>query len=252
MELQQIVSRYAEALAHVDSTNVRPGVNRRTKEPYLPGVQPLTEGVLVPLIDDAWEVLHPGERQAHRTEVRYPDKRVPGATKLDHVFTTDGQGGGDEEWGIEIKRLQFVGDNGGNGDHEVAKVLSPYLKDRGVLHDVLRLREYGFTRRVAVVGYGFDYTESSLDEAKAIHTGVREAETVRRIERLVKRSGPLTHRPLVEFADAILGIRGWVKGVRAEATFDAWRHPSGGNGVVFGWEVRRPELEPDYDPRHPW
>ncbi|WP_454299696.1 hypothetical protein [Salana multivorans] len=59
--------------------------------------------------------------------------------------------------------------------------------------------------------------------------------------------------PLIEFADAIMGLRGLTKGPRAEARFEAWSHPAGGTGVVFGWEIRpSPERDPEYDPRHPW
>lgn len=253
VELQQIVERYADALAHVDATTTVVGTNARTKAHYQPGIQPMTESVVVPLIDDAWEHLHSGERQFRQTEVHYPTTDVPSTTKLDHILTTDGLLDEAPEWGIEVKRLQFVGDNGKNGDHEVAKVLSPYLKDRGMLHDALRLREYGFTRRIAVIGYGFDYDATSLAYAATLHTAASlAAATVQNIARIVKNSGPLYNRPLIEFADAILGLRGWVSGVRAQADFEAWRHPSGGRGVVFGWEIRRPWLDPGYDPRHPW
>lgn len=252
VELQQIVERYAEALTHVDETTTVVGVNARTKQPYQPGIQPMTEAVVVPLLDDAWEQRHPQERQFRRTEVTYPTQEVPSTTKLDHILTTDGLLDKEPEWGIEVKRLQFVGDNGKNGDHEVAKVLSPYLKDRGMLHDALRLRQYGFTRRIAVVGYGFDYDASSLARAATIHTTPQAAATIKNIASIVKNTGPLYHRPLIEFADAILGLRGWVAGVRAQADFEAWRHPSGGKGVVFGWEIRRPWREPGYDARHPW
>lgn len=252
MELQEIVERYAECLAYVDATTQVIGVNRNTKQQYQPGIQPMTESVVVPLLDVAWEDLHPGERNFRQTEVHYPTKLVPATTKLDHIMTTDGLLDAPLEWGIEVKRLQFVGDNGKNGDHETAKMLSPYLKDRGVLHDALRLREYGFTRRIAVIGYGFDYDDASLAQAATLHTAGLAATTVKNIQDLVDRNGPLRYRPLIEFADAILRLRGWTTGPRAEASFEAWRHPSGGTGVVFGWEIRRPEREPDYDVRHPW
>lgn len=251
MHLQTIIDRYAEALEYVDETTTVVGVNRRTGQAYQPGIQPMTEAVVVPLLDEAWECLHPGERHFTQTEVNYPAPLVPSTTKLDHIFTTDGLVD-EPEWGIEVKRLQFVGDNGKNGDHEVAKMLSPYLKDRGVLHDALRLREYGFTRRIAVIGYGFDYDQSSLDKASTLHTTGLAATTVQNISKIVRSNGPLHNRPLIEFADAILRLRGWTIGPRAEAAFHAWRHPSGGNGIVFGWEIRRPQLEEDYDPRHPW
>jgi hypothetical protein len=252
VELQEIVERYAACLSYVDATTTVVGVNRRTRETYQPGVQPMTESVVVPLLDAAWEELYPGERQFRETEVNYPTEEVPSTTKLDHIMTTDEVPDEPHEWGIEIKRLQFVGDNGKNGDHETAKMLSPYLKDRGVLHDALRLREYGFTRRISVVGYGFNYDTSSLAYAATLHTTPVAVATVKNIRAIVNNNGALHYRPLIEFADAILRMRGWTRGPRAEASFEAWRHPSGGTGTVFGWEIRRPHLEADYDARHPW
>lgn len=257
--MQDIVDRYAECLRHVDDTTTVVATWRNTgTRPYQPGIQPMLESVVVPLLDDAWEELYPGERAVHATEVRYPSPEVSATAKVDHVMSSPefvvAQGGAvdENEWGIEVKRLQFVGDNGKNGDNETAKVLSPYLKDRGLLHDALRLQRYGFTRRIAVIGYGFDYDQTSLARSASLHTTGLAATTVSNIQAVVRGNGPLHNRPLIEFADAILRMRGWTKGPRAEATFEAWRHPSGGNGIVFGWEIRRPALEPDYDPRHPW
>lgn len=151
-----------------------------------------------------------------------------------------------------MKRLQFFGNNGKRNDFSVTKVLSPYLKDRGLIHDALRLRDHGFTRRVAVVGYSFDYDSATLTEAEQQHTGPDARAVIAEMRAVITSGGPLRTRALIDFADAILGLRGMIKGPRAQAEFEAWRHPAGGRGVVFGWEVRRPQLEPDYDPRHPW
>lgn len=252
MELQQIVERYARAIEYVDANSTHAGVNARTGEVYLPGWHTMNEDPAVREMDLAWEHLHPGERQVHRIGVRYPSKEVSSRTALDHVFTTDGQVIGEDEWGIEIKRLQFVGNNGKRNDFGIGKVLSPYLKDRSMLHDALRLREYGFTRRVAVVGYAFDYTTPNLAEAETRHTDLEGRIILKNIRKMIESEGPVTIRPLMEFADAIFGLRGYLQGPRAQATFEAWRHPAGGRGVIFGWEIRRPNRDPDYDPRHPW
>lgn len=248
MELQQIVDRYAEAITYVDGTSTEAGVNRRTGVTYQVGFKSLDELPAVQAIDAAWESLHPGERRVHQTCVPYPDVA---RAACDHVVTTDGDVDSDE-WGIEIKRLQFVGDNGKRNDYATTKTLSPYLKDRGMLHDAARLREYGFTRRIAVVGYSFDYDAISLQEATRRH-GLPSRAVIAEIGKvLASNGGALRTRPLIEFADAILVLRGFTTGPRAQAEFEAWRHPAGGRGVVFGWEIRRPHLEPDYDPRHPW
>lgn len=250
MELQQIVERYAEAIEHVDATIAVSGVNTRTGVVYQPSFKSLNEEPAVDAIDDAWEQLHPGERQVHRMKVRYPS--LPATAKVDHVVTTTGIAL-EDEWGIEVKRLQFIGDNGKRNDYATAKVLSPYLKDRGMLHDALRLREYGFTQRVAVIGYSFDYDRSTMAEARRLHTSYESSLVLAEMDRVLEvNGGHLRTRPLIEFADAIMGLRGLTSGPRAECHFQAWRHPAGGRGTVFGWEIRRPQLEPDYDPRHPW
>jgi hypothetical protein len=251
VELQQIVERYAESIERVDATVQTSGANlTRTGAVYQVGFKSMNEEPSMDAIDDAWEILHPGERQVHKMKVQYPD--LPATAKVDHVLTTDGAGHEQDEWGIEVKRLQFVGDNGKRGDYETTKVLSPYLKDRGMLHDAVRLRQYGFTRRIAIVAYSFDYDSTSITDAKARHSSAEAKATIGEIEKVIKNSGPLRIRPLMEFADAILGLRGFAAGPRAQADFEAWRHPAGGRGTVFGWEIRREWLEVDYDERHPW
>lgn len=252
VDLQQIVERYAEAIEKVDADNMSAGANARTGVVYQAGFKSLNEEPALEAMDAAWEVLHPGERQVHRVSVQYP--RLPSTAKCDHVITTDGNPlEPPDEWGIEVKRLQFVGDNGKRNDYATTKTLSPYLKDRGMLHDAARLRAYGFTRRIAVVGYCFDYDSASVAEAAQRHTSAAARDVLAEIRKvLASNGGSLRTRPLIEFADAILVLRGMTTGPRAQAEFEAWRHPAGGRGVVFGWEVRRPHLEPDYDPRHPW
>ena len=124
VELQQIVERYAEAITNVDSTTVGSHFNARTGAFYLPGFKSLNEEPAVDAIDAAWEALHPGERQVHLMSVRYPG--LSATAKCDHIITTDGLNVGEQdEWGIEVKRLQFVGDNGKRNDYATTKVLSP-------------------------------------------------------------------------------------------------------------------------------
>ena len=255
MNLREVIERLAECLQDIDAQQHTVGINQRTGEEYQPGLQPITETALVPKLDETWEKLHPAERPYHDFEVPYPKIS---RSALDLVFCTDGDMGVDgcdevePEWGIEVKRLQFVGDNGKRNDFATAKVLSPYLKDRGMLHDALRLKEYGWTKRIAIIGYGFNYDEDSLTLAHTHHRAEQAVETLTNIKKLVESSGPLHLRTLIEFADAILGLRGLIKGARAEAEFEAWRHPAGGKGTVFGWELRQPKREPGFDPRHPW
>lgn len=251
MELQTIVDRYAEAITVIDDSVEEFGANARTGAAYSPGFRSLNEARAVELIDDTWTALHPDELLAHGTSIRY--QTLPSSAKCDHVISTVDDPDQDLEWGIEVKRLQFVGDNGKANDYAVTKTLSPYLKDRGLLHDALRLREHGFTKRVAVVAYLFNYSTASVSEGFRRHRSDQARTVLANIAEVLERNGgSMQARPLVEFLDAIMGLRGLSTGPRAEAPFSAWRHPAGGEGLVFGWEIRRPHLEPGYDPRHPW
>jgi hypothetical protein len=91
------------------------------------------------------------------TEVPY--KGIPRA-KCDLVLSTDSSID-NPEWAIEVKHIALVGNNGKNNDFGVAKILSPYLKDRSLIHDILRLRDFGIGRHKAVVGYCFEYSFES-------------------------------------------------------------------------------------------
>lgn len=251
MELEEVVARYAEALQYVDAHSTTQRANRRTGEIYAPGLPTLGEEAALDEADAAWETLHPGEitePAGTRLNIKYPTVK---RAKCDHVFSTIPGPWVQPEWAVEAKFVSFIGANGRNNDYGVGKILSPYLKDRGVLHDAARLREHGFTRRVAVMLYAFNYDSASCDTALDKHPDA--GDVVHAIRDVIKSNGaPLHARPVVELVDAILGLRGYLRGPRAEASFTAWRNPTGGNGTVYGWEIRRPQLEPDYDPRHPW
>jgi len=257
VDLQTVVDRYAEALTVLDDTTEIVNENRRTKEPYPASLKSLWEAQVVAGVDRIWYEKHPTEfldPSVPRVEIAYPtlDK-----TACDHVFSTkpdtSTETSPQAEWAIEVKHIALVGHNGKRGDHETSKMLSPYLKDRGMLHDVARLRHYRLARRHAVIGYAFSYDNATCAAAEKRHDSAVARETIKNIRDLVRTNGgTLTVRPLQDFAESILGLRGYLKGTRAQTDFEAWRHPAGGVGVVWGWEVRRPELEPDWDPRHPW
>ena len=249
MELQQIVDRYAEAIEAID---VDPTIiaKPRPKLTYPASLKAMTEPEVVRHVDVVWARLHPGEYlDAHvpRIGVKYPT--LP-RTTCDHVFTTDSI---QElpEWAVEVKHPALIGSNGKRNDFTTAKMLSPFLKDRSLLHDVARLRAYPLARRHAVIGYSFIYDESTCDEAALRHpTEVDVIDEIRNVCEL--NGGALDIRPLLDFAEAIIGMRGMLAEPRSQAGFEAWEHPAGGRGVVFGFEVRRPELQPGYDSRHPW
>lgn len=249
MELQQIVQRYAECIEWIDAnTEIQRGDHIRS-------FKSLTERQAVRAIDDRWgsddfegelrERRGPRGGLRSRVSVGYPGLR---GASCDHAFSTLPDI--DLEWAVEVKNIAMIGGNGGKNDFGVGKVLSPYLKDRSLMHDVARLRYHELARRHAVVGYAFEFSEETCEDAQRRFPGAPQIAKIREV--LEANGTALTMRPLLDFADSILLARGMVRAVRVEAEFTAWAHPAGGRGIVFGWEIRRPELDEDFDPRHPW
>jgi len=251
MDLSDVIRRYAEALAAIDREADPDRANQRTGEFYKPGIKSMREPQVVTAVDSWWAANYPEDFQdvtVPRLGVKYPTMETP--TRCDHVFTTT-SAPEPPEWAIEWKNVVLVGDNGKRNDYTTGKILSPYLKDRSLLHDVARLRTYPLAERHAVVGYGFNYSLETCVEARSRFPDYPE--TIDNVETVCRNNGgELSMRPLLDFAESILYVRGLVPGPRAQQAFSAWAHPAAGHGLVFGWEIRRPERESDFDPRHPW
>ena len=82
---------------------------------------------------------------------------------------------------------------------------------------------------MAVIGYSIDDDAASLREAAARHPTAEACAALSEIAGVLEvNGGHMRTRPLIGFADAISGPRGLIVGPRAEAAFEAWRHPAGG------------------------
>ena len=246
MDLQQIVNRYADGLAAVDLSGAR---EKKDGTGSLVGVHELKEPRAVDEVCDWWSSTYPSDgKQA--TQVPYPGQltatgRIGSRLKCDHVI---GEGPeGKWEWALEIKKISLVGLNGKRNDFGTGKALSPFLKDRSLYHDVKRLRgeidglaeDPQLASRHAVIGFSFAYNEESSRKARHRFSDRESRLKIREIEKVCEvNGGALSVRPIVEFADGIFQVRQLVTGQYCRAEFDAWKHPCGGHGVVFGWEVR--------------
>jgi hypothetical protein len=248
LELQEIVERTANGIQEIDHLDHEIRVNKRTKVAYDPGVKSLTETLLVEALNNWWGDRHSEDfvDSSHAVGVKYPNIKW---AKCDFVFTTSGTIN-PPEWAVEVKKIELIGNNGKGNDYPVGKMLSPFLKDRSLLHDVRRLRGDPIARRQAVIGYSFSYDYDSCEMALRKHPDQQaKIQEIRKV--CHNNGGRLSVVPLIEFADAVLRVRNEVEGPLVQVPFEAWRHPCGGNGVVFGWEVKRIQGE-DFDPRHPW
>ena len=239
MELELIVDRFAEGLKYVDQNSAYIGSNQRTKSTYLPGVPTMPEINVSKEVLKWWVAAYPSDflpSNAYQTEVPYPE--IPRA-KCDIVFSSDGNWPDLPEWAIEVKRIQFVGDNGKNNDYNVPKILSPYLKDRSLIHDIRRMRAHPIARFQAVVGYAFSYDFETCNDAKLRHPNetarISEIEKVCRVNDSL--NGVLRSDDLIHFADLQFKSAEVVNKMVVKPFSDLWRHPCGGKGNVFAWQV---------------
>jgi hypothetical protein len=239
MEIAEIMNRFAEGLVSVDKATKHVSANSRTGEVYLPGVKTMSEPKFVEELLEWWLEKHEKDFSPAKSIKReIPYVGIPRA-KCDLILSTDGSLLNNPEWAIEVKHIALVGNNGKNNDFGVAKILSPYLKDRSLIHDIERLKKYGIGKRKAVIGYCFDYSFDTCENAEEQHPD--KSEYVNNIRDVCKKNDPLTGEytaiPMVEFADEIFQSKGLVKPLNIVKFENAWRHPCGGSGVIFGWEL---------------
>jgi len=240
VNLDRIVARLAAGMSYVDSHDSVARFNQRTGDPYLPGLPAMGEVEVVDGISDWWRSAYPG------------DFNPPGAIKSRHafnpanqreacdlVFSTEVSKTHAWEWAIEVKRFQFVGDNGGKNDHHVEKMLSPYPKDRSLIHDIHRLNQWQIGQRQAVIGYMFAYDYKSSEESGQRHPN--ETMRIRKIRSACRsndaESGTMHPLPLIEVANHYFHDERLVYDVVVKEQRGLWRHPCGGTIVVFGWEL---------------
>lgn len=235
--------RFVEGLKYVDAhTTTITKPRKKSDPPYFPGVPSMYEDSVAVEVSEWWRQTYPGDFSPETAiELQFPYPSITQAT-CDLVFSTDGLWLPEPEWAVEIKRIQLVGNNGKNNDYGLAKVLSPYLKDRSLFHDLRRQQSHAFARRHACVGYVFNYDFDSLRESHLHHP--EKSEVLKNLEKVLRENdrdnGVLRGEDLVHTADTIFRQADLVVGELILEPFqDLWRHACGGKGVVFAWEVNK-------------
>lgn len=238
-DLAGLCQRVADLLPEVDRSAPTGKVSPRTGSTYLPGVPALSETDFRDLLVRAWCTKYPEELSPTgeiRTEVPYP--KLPRA-RCDLVFSTSTWRSPRPEWAVELKRIQFVGDNGKNNDFNVQKMLSPYLKDRSLIHDIHRMRQHPLASKHAVIAYCFSYNFATCQDAEKHHPS--EKARIDNLREVCKRndpvSGDLRCQDLIVATDSFLREQRVVADLATCDFEDLWRHPCGGRGTVFGWLV---------------
>lgn len=241
MDLKLITERFAEGIVSIDQglTNLR--VNEQRSMIYQPGAKTLGERELVSAVTGWWTGQYPTDFNsssdyALATEVSYPSIS---RAKCDLILSSDGSPMEYPEWAIEVKHISFAGNNGKNNDYNVQKMLSPYLKDRSLIHDIRRLKENPMGQKQAVLGYCFEYTADSIREAHEKFSELHDMEVLNNLSAVLhKNQGPLVIDEIAGFADQIFEGLNLTDPLVATRFKGAWKHPAGGNGTVFAWQIR--------------
>ena len=267
MELEKIVERIALLIPKIDSTCNIQNSNRRNKRPYVKGVATLFEHQFTSEVVKYWSSEYPTELSHISDEQPYPGSRET----CDLVLTDSSEEipFGYFEWAIEIKYLRLVGNNGNNNDYVMQKAISPFLKDRSLVHDIEKLKNATFGRRKAIIFYGFDYDNTSVEHAEMICQKVRASipeddyyvetpeqlakfldddldPTPRNLKRVInsvdKHGDEYSLESVTEVIDSYINRNKTSTSRPIVRHFSGLsRHPCGKFGRVVGWEIN-PEL----------
>jgi hypothetical protein len=198
VNLSELVLDVRDAIVRVDAC--RPTWRSvRTGASYLPGIGPYPETAAIELISNELTRAVPETYGSLALGTSYPS--AP-RLRCDLLL------GNPPAWAVEIKLLRLLGDNGKLNDNMLTHILSPYPEHRSALTDVSKLRASEFRCRLAVLIYGFDYSDWPMDPA------------IDAFESLAGELGP-----------------------RCNASFSGLVHPVQRAGRVFAWEVLQQRSE---------
>jgi len=241
VQLQDILRRVARGLEYIDlNTTIRRHRRRSPTALYHRGLPALYEDDTRKELVSWWETQHPGDFQPGTgITVRHPYPNIP-RSECDLVFnsnTFSGPGQG-PEWAVELKVIRFIGDNGGKNSYGAGKFLSPYRMETSLTTDIVRLHNSTIAPKKAVVGYAFQHSFRTCDDALQHHP--HEGQRIARMRAVCASNDPhagvIDARDMLRLVDFSVKFHGVVTHVQTEP-FVAWGSPTGGEGLVFGWEV---------------
>ena len=193
IELDELVRDFSHAFKAADALHPE-AVSYRTGKPYQAGLGPHGENAAVKLVLAQMRTARPGVYDAARP-VAYPGSRLVCDLGIGEPL----------EWAVEVKMVRAFGDNGKPDDTYLHEVLSPYESDHSALSDAAKLRRSAFKCRKAILLYGYDYSQRSLE-------------------------------PVLHALEVLLHDCGDV-GPRIEEGFSDLVHPVHAQGKVAAWEV---------------
>ena len=194
MELVRIVRDFAAGMEAADHRRPQASSSSIATRLYQPGIGPFSEPGAVALTLTEMQA-RDGDAYAIAGKRRYPS----GRSECDLAL------GEQPDWAIEVKMARLRRDNGGYEDTTTKKILSPYPDDRSAVTDCRKLASSGFSKRRAVLIYGFEDPD----------------------------------RPIMWLIDAfeLIAKRTVSLGPRETAPLNGLVHPVFAAGHVWAWEV---------------
>ena len=180
-------------------------VNARSKEPFQPGIGPHSEAQTIELIMSELAALKPST-YANQVDLAVP---YPEASRQKCDLCLGQAPSWD--WGIEVKMLRILGDNGKANDNILMHIFSPYPAHRSAVTDCSKLASTALAQRRAILIYGYDADEWPLEPAIT--------------------------------AFEVLAARLVRLGPRKQATFSGLIHPVHASGSVYAWELQDGRLD---------
>lgn len=232
-----MMSRIAEGLEYIDMSIQTPQRGRNV-DAYHIGIPAMYEKDVCKHLIEWWKTNHSDDLKGTNSidrEFPYPE----GGQKCDIVLRSNTYSDDTSwEWAIEIKRIQFIGDNGKNNDYGVGKLLSPYKKDTSLAGDIVKLQQSAVASKKAVIAYVFNYSFETCEEALKRHPNEKQViQALREVcERNDLKKGEINAQDLIDVVEYSLKRWGIVIS-SLKVPFTAWRSPTGGNGLLFGWQV---------------
>ncbi len=246
MKLETIIERICALVPRVDQkTQIINEPKRKGLPPYDPGVPTLYETQFVSELIKNWEAVYPKDFNIDtppRIDCPYENNHHE---RCDLFFTSSNYKANTfyHEWAIEFKYIRLIGNNGKNNDYGITKLLSPYLKDRGLIHDADRLSRSKKAEKKAVIIYAFDYSFKRINLLRELFNGHHVFlktlnETYRVCQKVDPKKGIYNIGPGIDIANYILRENELSVGDYIGKKFKgANRHPTGGWGRVVGWQI---------------
>jgi hypothetical protein len=239
MTKQKVLERIKEIVEYIDKycETQKTITKKGKKKQYLRGVASLEEKVLTEEVMKIWieKYLEDfDDKTKIHIEYKYPED---GSIKCDLVFSSKGyKGKFENEWAIEIKKVLTIGDNGKDFDFTTKRIHAKGKKKSSMYNDSKRLTKSLIAENKLVIGYGFKYDKDKFVYMRTLHSKYKER-LINLEKELKKNDWDLNlNEDMVSLKNDLMA-RGWIKEDFELIDFWAPKHPCGGYGEMYVFQI---------------